>query len=56
MRTTRYIVALAALALATPAIASETPRPTAQDSRIREVIYSDAQVYRVVGVTMLENK
>lgn len=33
-----------------PAIASETPHPTAQDSRIREVIYSDTQVFRIVGV------
>src|SRR3546814_17018691 len=27
-----------------------TPHPTALDSRIREVIYSDGQVYRIVGV------
>ena len=33
-----------------PARAGETPRPTAQDRRIREVVYSDAQVFRVVGV------
>ena len=44
-------LAAIALTFATcPALASETPRPTAQDSRIREVIYSDVQVYRVVGV------
>lgn len=30
--------------------AAETPRPTAHDNRIREVVYSDAQVFRVVGV------
>jgi type IV secretion system protein VirB9 len=33
-----------------PAIAGETPHPTARDPRIREVAYSDAQVFRVVGV------
>ena len=43
--------ALFALALrGLPATASETPHPTAQDSRIREVIYSDTQVFRIVGV------
>lgn len=36
--------------LAMPAHGSETPRATAQDSRIREVVYSDSQVFRVVGV------
>src|SRR3546814_14619257 len=34
---------------ASAAGASETPHPTAQDSRIREAIYSDAEVYRIVG-------
>lgn len=50
MNATRHIAAIAILFAASPALASETPRPTAQDSRIREVVYSDAQVYRVVGV------
>ncbi len=35
---------------AAPARASETPRATAQDNRIREVVYSDVQVFRIVGV------
>lgn len=30
--------------------AGETPRATAQDKRIREVVYSEMQVFRVVGV------
>ena len=50
MRVGHCIAAVAMMFAASPALASETPRPTAQDSRIREVIYSDAQVYRVVGV------
>lgn len=33
-----------------PTYAAETPHPTAQDQRIREVVYSDAQVFRIVGV------
>jgi type IV secretion system protein VirB9 len=44
-----YAAAFAVLVSST-AIAGEIPRPTAQDSRIREVIYSDAQVFRIVGV------
>ncbi len=36
--------------VAAPALASETPRATAQDNRIREVVYSEAQVFRIVGV------
>lgn len=36
--------------VAAPGLASETPRATAQDSRIREVVYSDTQVFRIVGV------
>ncbi len=38
------------VAASVPASAAETPRPTAQDNRIREVVYSDAQVFRIVGV------
>ena len=36
--------------VAAPGLASETPRATAQDSRIREVVYSETQVFRIVGV------
>jgi type IV secretion system protein VirB9 len=39
-----------AIAMTVPAYAAETPHPTSQDQRIREVVYSDAQVFRVVGV------
>jgi type IV secretion system protein VirB9 len=39
-----------ALAAAMPAQASDTPRPTAQDNRIREVVFSESQVFRIVGV------
>ena len=53
----RILLLLAGLGLAArlivtpaPALAGETPHPTAHDSRIREVVYSDAQVFRVVGV------
>ncbi len=31
-------------------MAGETPQPTAQDSRIREVVYDENQVFRIVGV------
>jgi len=50
MKTEHRIAAIAMMIAASPAFASETPRPTAQDSRIREVIYSDTQVFRIVGV------
>lgn len=43
------VVAGALLVATAPAHAGETPHPTARDGRIREVVYSDAQVYRVVG-------
>jgi type IV secretion system protein VirB9 len=33
-----------------PAYSAETPRKTSQDDRIREVVFSEAQVFRVVGV------
>ena len=33
-----------------PASAAETPRPTGQDQRIRDVVYSETQVFRIVGV------
>jgi type IV secretion system protein VirB9 len=48
-RLSRYAAVFAVL-VSSPSIAGETPHPTAQDSRIREVIYSDAQVFRIVGV------
>ncbi len=38
------------IAISLPADATETPHPTAQDPRIREVAYSDAQVFQIVGV------
>lgn len=44
------ISVIVGFAIATPANADETPHKTAQDARIREVVYSDAQVFRVVGV------
>jgi type IV secretion system protein VirB9 len=39
-----------AVAVATPCFGAETPRPTPQDNRIREAVYSEGEVYRVVGV------
>lgn len=50
MKLVLQLAAIGALLTGTLAIAGETPHPTAQDNRIREVIYNDAQVYRVVGV------
>jgi len=50
MTRSNWLTAIALMFATCPLLASETPRPTAQDSRIREVIYSDVQVYRVVGV------
>ncbi len=50
MTRSNRLAAIVLMCATCPALASETPRPTAQDSRIREVIYSDVQVYRVVGV------
>ena len=49
MKTAHGIIAIALMFSAGAARASETPHPTAQDSRIREAIYSDAEVYRIVG-------
>ena len=45
-----FLMAGVVMLATAPARAGETPRPTAQDGRIREVVYSDAQVFRVVGV------
>tara|TARA_R110001606_G_scaffold241078_1_gene389080 strand:+ start:6784 stop:7653 length:870 start_codon:yes stop_codon:yes gene_type:complete len=50
MKTGHFIATIAITLIASPAYASETPQPTAEDSRIREVIYSEAQVFRIVGV------
>src|SRR3546814_18441697 len=44
------LTAIAFLLSSEPAIPSETPRSMPQDNRIREVIYSDTQVFRIVGV------
>ena len=49
MKTEHGIIAIALMFSASAVGASETPHPTAQDSRIREAIYSDAEVYRIVG-------
>jgi type IV secretion system protein VirB9 len=43
-------MAIALTVAGTPASPSETPHPTPNDARIREVIYSDTQVFRIVGV------
>jgi type IV secretion system protein VirB9 len=50
MKRTSCLTAIALLLTSAPALPAETPRPTAQDNRIREVIYSDTQVFRIVGV------
>ena len=50
MKRMSCLTALAFLLSSEPAMPSETPHPTAQDNRIREVIYSDNQVFRIVGV------
>ena len=50
MRTAQRIAAFTIMIAASPLAASETPHPTAQDSRIRQVIYSEGQVFRIVGV------
>ena len=50
MKTLHAIAAAAFLFADSAALASENPRPTAQDSRIREAIFSETQVFRIVGV------
>ncbi len=50
MKTGHHLAAIGIMLATSPALASETPQPTAEDSRIREVIYSEAQVFRIVGV------
>ena len=50
MKPISCLTAIAFLLTSEPALPAETPHPTAQDNRIREVIYSDTQVFRIVGV------
>ena len=50
MKNLRNYALLAMLLSGSPIIAGETPQPTAQDSRIREVVYDENQVFRIVGV------
>lgn len=50
MKILRLCAAVGLVAIGSPVLGGETPRPTAQDKRIREVVYSDAQVFRIVGV------
>lgn len=50
MKTIYFIATITMMVAVTPAFASETPHPTAQDSRIREANYSSTQVFRIVGV------
>lgn len=50
MKTAHRIAVIAMMIAASPLAANETPHPTAQDSRIRDVIYSETQVFRIVGV------
>ncbi|CAO1650902.1 P-type conjugative transfer protein VirB9 [Parasphingorhabdus sp. NYA22] len=50
MRNLRNYALMTMLLSASPIMAGKTPQPTAQDSRIREVIYDENQVFRIVGV------
>lgn len=50
MKTLNAFATAAFLFATSAALASENPRSTAQDSRIREAIYSETQVFRIVGV------
>jgi type IV secretion system protein VirB9 len=50
MKNLRNFALLALLFSGSPIMAGKTPQPTAQDSRIREVIYDENQVFRIVGV------
>jgi type IV secretion system protein VirB9 len=45
-----HVTAIALFMSGQPALSNETPRPTAQDNRIREAIYNDKEVFRIVGV------
>lgn len=46
----RAALALAVLALGTPAIAAETPHPGPMDSRVRLINYNPSEVVRIKGV------
>lgn len=50
MNNLRNYALLAMLLSGSPIIAGETPQPKEQDSRIREVVYDENQVFRIVGV------
>ena len=50
MKNLRNFTLLALLLSGSPIMAGEIPQPTAQDNRIREVIYDENQVFRIVGV------
>lgn len=50
MKNLKNFTLLALLFSGSPIMAGETPQPTAQDNRIREVIYDENQVFRIVGV------
>lgn len=50
MKNIRNLAIFTLLLSGSSVTASETPQPTAQDSRIREVIYDENQVFRIVGV------
>ncbi|WP_339694417.1 P-type conjugative transfer protein VirB9 [uncultured Parasphingorhabdus sp.] len=50
MKNLRNFTLLALLLNGSPILAGETPQPTAQDNRIREVIFDENQVFRIVGV------
>lgn len=50
MKYIRNFAIFALLLSGSSVMAGETPQPTAQDSRIREVIYDEDQVFRIVGV------
>jgi type IV secretion system protein VirB9 len=46
----RLCLALGMAAVTSDGMAAETPHRTEKDDRIREVVFSDAQVFRIVGV------
>ena len=50
MKNLRNFTLLALLLSGSPIMAGEIPQPTAQDNRIREVVYDENQVFRIVGV------
>lgn len=50
MKTLLIWAAAGSVMFGVPASAAETPRATRQDQRIRDVVYSETQVFRIVGV------